>query len=221
MGITNAALRSHLKVKIPRKRAPPLREQDADPLPFNTVEDKDLSEVVPVRVKFIQTFNSLTQLPFYSVNNFHFMHLFYNYETGDLPQPSLDFMPRQKSALNIVALNCQSVHNKMTELRLMTSEHNVSIIAVTESWLTKSHKEAEVTIEGFKTYRTDRKPKQWGTLLYTRVGLSVCQQYTKLNIPSDVFKIAGNGIKTFILINNYRPCDSNENWTMTYDSLLL
>ena len=60
----------------------------------------------------------------------------------------------------------------------------------------------------------------WGTLIYVRQGLSAQRQYEELDIPSDVYKIAGKGLRSFILINNYRQCDSTDAWIHTYSNLL-
>ena len=104
----------------------------------------------------------------------------------------------------------------MNELRHMASEQHVSVFALTESWLTKSHKDSENIIDGYHVYRNDRTPKQWGTLIYVRQGLSAQRQYKELDIPSDVYIIAGKGLRSFIVINNYMQCDSTDAWIHTY-----
>ena len=106
----------------------------------------------------------------------------------------------------------------MSEIKLLASEGNVS--AITETWLTKSHKDTELQIDGYTMFRTDRAIKQWGTLLYTRQGLCVSRLFEDLNIPSDVFKIVVKGQRPFVLINNYRPCNSGQTWLDCYEVLL-
>lgn len=189
--------------------------------PFSDVADLSELSGASTHIQTRANFNTMSILPFYTLSHQQLVFATtVTIERHDLPEASLDFLCKNKKSFNVVAMNCQSVRNKLSEIKELAIEGGISVFAITESWFTKSHKDTEVSIEGYSLYRTDRTPKQWGTLLYVKQGISVCRQYEKVNIPSDVFKIVKKGMRSFILVNNYRPCSSDEAWNTTYQSLL-
>ena len=53
--------------------------------------------------------------------------------------------------------NARSIANKLKEFKLFVSEENVDIVGISETWLTDSITEQEVSIDGFTLYRKDRQ----------------------------------------------------------------
>lgn len=212
--LTNPAFKTLLK---PNKKPITVTQVEEYIFPFHSESDNVFNTTDSVKLST----NLLIYMPFHSLSNQQLMLTTGNrVNKDDLPQESIGFLGKSKKALNIVAMNCQGVRNKLSELRIIAAEGNISIFAITETWFTKSHKDSELQMDGYTMHRTDRLPKQWGTVLYTRQGLCVARLYEKMEIPSDVFKIVIKGQRPFILINNYRPCNSGQSWHTAYEKLL-
>ena len=77
---------------------------------------------------------------------------------------------QQKSKVRIGHLNVRSLKNRdhLVQLRSLVQENGLGILAVSESWLNSSVKNAEVMIQGYKISRLDREKKIG---VYTRVSL--------------------------------------------------
>lgn len=68
----------------------------------------------------------------------------------------------------------RSLRNRdhLVQLRSLVQENELDIVAVTESWLNSSVKNAEVEIQGYKIFRLDREKKVGGGVcIYTPVSL--------------------------------------------------
>ena len=63
--------------------------------------------------------------------------------------------------LRFLNVNCYSIVGKVAEFSNLLQATRPDIIVGTESWLTKSHTDAEIFPRGFTVYRRDRPPGEW------------------------------------------------------------
>ena len=63
--------------------------------------------------------------------------------------------------LRFLNVNCYSIFGKVAEFSNLLQATRPDIIVGTESWLTKSHTDAEIFPRGFTVYRRDRPPGEW------------------------------------------------------------
>ncbi len=65
--------------------------------------------------------------------------------------------------MKILLANCCSLLPKFNELTLLLPATQPSVICVTETWLTPSVSEPEVTLDGYTLFRSDRAvPRRGG-----------------------------------------------------------
>ena len=75
--------------------------------------------------------------------------------------------------LNVRGLLLECDKTKVSQLRDLAMMNNVYAIVLTETWLTSSILDAEVNIENFKLYRTDRSGQvHGGVCIYLRRDIS-------------------------------------------------
>ena len=95
-----------------------LRKEQNELFPFNS--EDTLPALFTVKVKSLPV---SCELPFQSLSNKQFMLTNHCYLRDDeLPHASVEFM--EKNTFNIITMNCQSIRNKINELReMVTSLH--------------------------------------------------------------------------------------------------
>ena len=65
-----------------------------------------------------------------------------------------------------MCLNARSIINKKNELDIMVEEIKPYIIGITESWANNDITDAELGLEGYVMFRTDRMGRRGGVLLH-------------------------------------------------------
>ena len=83
------------------------------------------------------------------------------------------------SAFRVGHINIRSLRNKVSEVSDIVSRYQLQILAVSETWLSKDISDDEVSIQGFRLFRTDRvvseerngRPPGGGVCLYVRDSL--------------------------------------------------
>ena len=85
-------------------------------------------------------------------------------DESDLTSYSLNKSRRIPHKLSLVNLNIQSLksRNHLLQLREFIRVKNYHIITLSETWLNKSVKYAEVEIKGYKIFRLDQTGKRAG-----------------------------------------------------------
>src|SRR5688572_9859847 len=76
-----------------------------------------------------------------------------------------------------MVVNARSLVNKRDEIELIAEQEDYSIGGITETWLTSSKEYAEVELEGYKIFRTDRvspiKTPVGGVLSYIKENMNI------------------------------------------------
>lgn len=89
-------------------------------------------------------------------------------------------LARQRTGLNIVHINAQSLNNKIDEFRYLFVAAGIDIICVSETWFPLDIQDSVYNLHGFRLFRSDRKilvdnsatrAKGGGVAIYVRNGL--------------------------------------------------
>lgn len=117
----------------------------------------------------------------------------------------------QSASLKILALNCQSIRNKATEIEHYMHKENIDIALYSETWLTNNHK---LYFRDYTTYTQDRKDREHG-------GVAIAIKNTikhTLNPHCNTHSIENIGITIFSPTNEeihisscYFPGSTNAN----------
>ena len=123
-------------------------------------------------------------------------------------------------SLNIYGLYTTKNKTKPKELQYLASEHNAYIIALNETWLEESILDAEISINNYNLYRSDRKNRsRGGVCCYIRndIAVSPAQSYSDGTIEYIMLKIS---TLDTILINLYRPPSTNpQQWAQAIQNI--
>ena len=131
--------------------------------------------------------------------------------------------------LKLVHLNARSLLKKMDQLRLLTTDSEVDILSISETWL-KPHLSSDLLeISGYKTYRLDRvfgptRKKLRGGGLVTYVSeefASMCEPLIELNRTDENVEALWTFIhrpncKNVVVCNLYRPPEGNLKKALEY-----
>ena len=120
--------------------------------------------------------------------------------------------------VSILSMNIQGIHTKnragkLGLLKDIADENKAMIIAQTESHLDEEIKNAEIKIEGFEAYRTDREDgARGGVIVYVKsnLGLGISEMHSG-SIQNIEFSILSLKKIETILITIYRPPTANLN----------
>ncbi|XP_076452206.1 uncharacterized protein LOC143287853 [Babylonia areolata] len=85
--------------------------------------------------------------------------------------------------LRFLNVNCYSIVGKVAEFSNLVQATRPDIIVGTESWLTQSHKNAEIFPRGFAIYRRDRPPGEWDKESGGGVFILVSEDLTSHEMP--------------------------------------
>ena len=146
-------------------------------------------------------------------------------EEGKIPPPnspdknlktfSSNKSKRVPHKFSFIHLNIRSLKNRnhFLQLREFVRVTNYHIIILSETWLNKSVKNAEVEIEGYKIFRLDRKDKRGGGVCaYIRSPLKA-QILKDLSGTSTTWfqqlwlQVQYKKIRSFVICAVYRPPD--------------
>ena len=83
----------------------------------------------------------------------------------------MDSGPKGKG-LHFLHLNVRSLIPKISEVRLLLQRTKASVLALSESWLDGSIKDAEINVDGYSVVRKDRDRHGGGVLLYISDGVA-------------------------------------------------
>ena len=98
--------------------------------------------------------------------------------TASPPQSPPQRTSTSSGLLHVAHVNICSLRNKVTDISELLIEHNIDIIAITETWLDSSITDSSVHIPQFTLYRHDRQTgRGGGVCFYVRDSLKVVQQY--------------------------------------------
>ena len=75
---------------------------------------------------------------------------------------------KSRTGLGFIHLNLRSMIAKMDMLRIWALSPEADVIVISESWLSKSVLDKDVSIDGYNIYRTDRPKRGGGVAIYTR-----------------------------------------------------
>ena len=67
--------------------------------------------------------------------------------------------------------NCRSIKNKLIDFASLISLHSPSVVALTETWLSKEHPSSLLSLSGYDVYRRDRSEKGGGVLLAVKTSV--------------------------------------------------
>ena len=125
--------------------------------------------------------------------------------------------------VNFGVLNIRSIYHKSAFLLSFIIENNISIMCITETWLTDNHRTAELFLSGFKVHRLDRGKKIGGG-----VATIVSNQYDSNmeNVSiSDNLEMIHVSVKaafnTIHFLNIYRPPSGSLDYFVDYLSSFL
>ena len=75
-------------------------------------------------------------------------------------------------------INVNGLVNKLSQIKTLLQESNISILAVSETHLAESVDDSKISIDGYLIIRKDRKEKKnngGGTLIYHKEHLNICE----------------------------------------------
>lgn len=100
------------------------------------------------------------------------------------------------SGLKCVHLNVCSLLPKLDMVRIWVSSTDADIVIISETWLMKSITNEDISIFGYKVYRTDRPKKGGGVAIYVKSRFdasivpseSICKQLELLALKVEIAK---------------------------------
>ena len=112
--------------------------------------------------------------------------------------------------VNIQGLFTKTKSNKVCYLRDLAKESNSPFIVVTETWLTEQILDAEISIQNYILYRSDRANgrSHGGSCVYVRSNLTSRMLLSHSNGTCDSLVVKVKDFET-LLICIYRPPDAN------------
>ena len=120
----------------------------------------------------------------------------------------------ESGRLNCIYFNARSVVNKLSELELYLKEETPEIVGISETWLKEDILDREITFEGYRLFRKDRKDvaktRGGGVAMYVKDSLNpvLIEELNTDDFPETLFcKIDCKGQKTLLGVC-YRPPDS-------------
>ena len=121
----------------------------------------------------------------------------------------------QKSKIKLAHLNIRSLKNKdhLTQLRLLMSDKNYDVLAISETWLNSTVTDAELKLEGRKIFRQDRKNQEGGGVcVYTRASfktkvLKEISGISDLGFQQLWVRIQHKKLQSFLVCVVYKPPD--------------
>ena len=120
-------------------------------------------------------------------------------------------------SLNIRGLIPQTVPSKVPYVQDELIQSSAVAFAITETWLNKSHLEAETKVDGYELRRCDRKGRKarrgrssGGTAIYVRDDMDLTTE-TLLEFSNGVIESICIHVKSLnlVIINTYRSPDQN------------
>ena len=105
------------------------------------------------------------------------------------------------SVLNIAGLKPQTVPSKVPYVETILKETNQLFIGLTETWL-KGHTQAELNIEGYRLYRSDRTGRKHTRGRYSG-GVAIYLRSDIANTTEQILKFS-NGVVEALILHSQR-----------------
>ncbi|XP_059186340.1 uncharacterized protein LOC131969177 [Centropristis striata] len=80
---------------------------------------------------------------------------------------------KSRTGLGLIHINARSLLNKMDLLKVWINSTNADVIVLSETWLTKSVLDKDISVNGYNVYRADRPRKGGGVAMYIRSNFDV------------------------------------------------
>ena len=162
----------------------------------------------------LPNFNSSYFASFSTSNSFEALDLSIPLLTST---PIKDKVPRRKSQLKLLTINCQSIASKKAEFQHTVATHKPDIICATETWLTPDHANGEIGdpdifMEHYDIFRRDRTQRKGGGVLIATKKDIACERATEVEAECEGVWIRlkqPNG-KNLYIASFYRPNASDE-----------
>jgi len=130
---------------------------------------------------------------------------------------------KSRSGLGIIHLNVRSLKLKLDMVNLWVRSTDADIVVLSETWLTKPVLDADIGIEGYNVYRSDRPKRRGGVAIYVKckfhsnlvLSKSVCKQIEFLALNLEVSK--EHHIR---LVGCYRTLSASNDSSCTLSNLL-
>ena len=128
----------------------------------------------------------IDQLPIYTATN-------HDNDSSDIPvdnahhiqmidtAPNDNFQFLKKKGLHFIHLNVRSLIPKLDEIKLLLLKRNITVLALSETWLNDSVSDSEIDIHGYVVVRKDRNRHGGGVCLYVNCSIAFNPR-TDLNI---------------------------------------
>ena len=141
------------------------------------------------------------------------------YHTCPLYSDILLKVLKSTHGLKIAHLNTRSLRSakkdKISQIRLLLSDHSIDIFAISETWWTAEISNDEVNIDGYSLYRKDREHPAGGVALYVKSSIphEFSSELTeKSNIEAVWVKIMVNNVSPFIVCSFYRKPSADKKY---------
>ena len=132
------------------------------------------------------------------------------------------------NSFNCYYTNAQSVYHKFEELSDIVTERKPLVVGITETWLKSDIKDAEINLQGYDLFRSDRKTGiGGGSCLYLNESLksSACAELDSYGLDEAVWRKVKLNEKDNLLIGViYRSTSSdtenNEKLLQTFEAMV-
>ncbi len=146
-------------------------------------------------------------------------------QAAGLPSPAGPSLPNNGGLHTVISANIRGLtlacdRTKPAQLGDIMSDQNTTVLALSETWLTPEHLDAEVNIKGYNLFRADRLSRpRGGVALYIREDMATVPI---LQFSNDAVEIVAVKIKALdsIYFSAYRPPDtSTDEWEEAMEAL--
>ena len=86
--------------------------------------------------------------------------------------PNDNFQFLKKKGLHFIHLNVRSLIPKLDEIKLLLLKRNITVLALSETWLNDSVSDSEIDIHGYVVVRKDRNRHGGGVCLYVNCNIA-------------------------------------------------
>jgi len=83
----------------------------------------------------------------------------------------LKILCKRFKGLNICHINAQSMRRKTDELKFLFENSLIDLICISETWLTSYINDAQVKLDGYQIFRSDRDSHAGGVAIYVKNGI--------------------------------------------------
>ena len=115
---------------------------------------------------------------------------------------------KSRTGLGIIHINARSMLSKIDAIRIWAHSTDTDIFVLSETWLSKSVSDKDISIKGYNVFRCDRPRKGGGIAIYVKnrfhtslvTTVSICKQFELLAL-----KLELSQGQFFNIIGCYRP----------------